>query len=59
MTPEFGDALMVIDGVALTLFVLMIYATKIAAGSSRVFKLLGLSILISRFRLWCLTHKIH
>jgi hypothetical protein len=59
MTPEFGDAVMVIDGVALALFVLMIYAAKIAAGSSRVFKLLGLPLLISRIKLWHLTHKLH
>jgi len=59
MTPEFGNALILIDGVALSLFVLMIYAAKIAAGSSRVFKLLGLSLLVSRFRLWRLTHKLH
>ncbi len=58
MTPEFGDALMVIDGVALGLFVLMIYAARIAAGSNRALKLLGVSILISRLRLWLL-HKAH
>jgi hypothetical protein len=59
MTPEFGNALIVIDGVAIGLFVLIFYAAKIAAGSSRVWKLLGVSILISRFRLWRLTHKAH
>jgi len=59
MSPEFGNALILIDGVAIGLFVLIFYAAKIAAGSSRVLKLLGVSVLISRFRLWRLTHKAH
>jgi hypothetical protein len=59
MSPEFGNTLIAIDCVALGLFVLMIYSAKIAAGSSRVLKLLGVSVLISRFRLWRLTHKAH
>jgi len=59
MTPEFGNALFVIDGVALVLFVLMIYSAKIAAGSSRVSRLLGLSMVIERIRLWRAAHKSH
>ena len=59
MTPEFGNALMVIDAIALAFFVIMIYAAKIAAGSSRVAKLLGLPILISRLKLWCAAHRGH
>ena len=35
MTPEFGNALIVIDAIALALFVVIIYSAKIAAGSSR------------------------
>ena len=52
MTPEFGDALIVIDGVAITLFIVMIYSAQIAAGSSRLFRLLNASFLASQFRLW-------
>lgn len=59
MTPEFGNALIVIDAIALTLFVVMIYSAKIAAGSSRIAKLLGLSLLIERIRLWHAAHKGH
>ena len=57
MTPEFGNALIILDGVLLTLFLVMIYAAKIAAGSSRLFRLLGLSVLASRIRLWRAAHK--
>ncbi len=59
MTPEFGDALIIIDGVVLALFFVMIYSAKIAAGSSRVFRLLGFSFLASRIRLWRSAHKGH
>jgi hypothetical protein len=59
MTPEFGNALIVIDVIALCLFVVMIYAAKIAAGSSRVSKLLGLSLLLERIKLWRAAHKGH
>ena len=59
MTPELGDALFVIDGVALVLFFVVVYAEEIAAGSSRVFKLLSPSFLASRIRLWRAAHKGH
>lgn len=59
MTPEFGNALIVIDGIALGLFVLMLYSAQIAAGSSRVAKLLGLSLLLERIKLWRAAHKSH
>jgi hypothetical protein len=59
MTPEFGNALIVIDAVALGLFVVIIYSRKIAAGSSRVSKLLGTSSLIERFKVWRASHKSH
>jgi hypothetical protein len=59
ITPEFGNALIVIDAIALALFLVMIYSAKIAAGSSRIAKLLGLSILIERIRLWRAAHKGH
>ena len=57
MTPEFGNALIVIDVVALALFVLMIFSARIAAGSSRVSKLLATSTLFERIRGWCTAHK--
>lgn len=57
MTPEFGDVLLYIDAVALALFVALIFSAKIAAGSSRVSKLLGLPLLAERFRLWRAAHK--
>ena len=59
MTPEFGNALIVIDAIALALFLVMIYSAKITAGSSRISKRLGLSILIERIRLWRTAHKGH
>jgi hypothetical protein len=57
MTPELGTALMVIDGVALAVFVVIMYSARIAAGSIRVSKLLGASLLVERFRLWREAHK--
>jgi hypothetical protein len=59
MTPEFGNALIAIDAVALALFVAMIFSAKIAAGSSRVSKLLGLAVLMERIRLWRAAHRSH
>jgi len=59
MTPELGDALIYIDAVALALFFVMIYSAKIAVGSSRVSKLLGLSLLAERFKMWRAAHKGH
>jgi hypothetical protein len=59
MTPEFGDALLVIDAIALALFVVIVYSAKIAAGSSRVTKLLGSSTLFERIKLWRAAHKGH
>ena len=57
MTPEFGNALIVIDAIALVLFVVIVYSAKIAAGSSRMSKMLGASVLAERFRLWRAAHK--
>ena len=57
MTPEFGNALIVIDVVALALFVVIIYSAKIAAGSSRVTKLLAASTFFERIRGWRAAHK--
>lgn len=59
MTPEFGNALMVIDAIALALFVVILYAAKIVAGSTRVSKWLGASVLFERIRLWRAAHKSH
>ncbi len=59
ITPEFGDALIVIDALALALFFGMIYAAKIAAGSGRILKLLSPALLALRFRLWRAAHKAH
>jgi len=59
ITPEFGNALIVIDAIALALFAVIIYAAKIAAGSSRVSKLLASSPLFERIRLWRAAHKNH
>ena len=59
MTPEFGNALIVIDAIALVLFVLIVYSAKIAASSSRMSKMLGASMLAERFRLWRAAHKGH
>ncbi|HEV7820106.1 MAG TPA: hypothetical protein VGO84_02935 [Burkholderiales bacterium] len=57
MTPEFGNALIVIDAVALALFVVIVYSSKIAAGSSRVTRLLGASAFFERIRDWRAAHK--
>ena len=57
MTPEFGDALIYIDAVAIALFFILIYSAKIAAGSSRVSRLLGLPLLAERFKLWRAAHR--
>lgn len=59
MTPEFGDALIVIDAIALALFAGIVYSAKIAAGSSRLSKLLAASTLFERIRLWRAAHKSH
>jgi hypothetical protein len=57
MTPEFGNALIAIDAIVLVLFVVIVYSAKIAAGSSRIFKMLSASLLAERFRLWRAAHK--
>jgi hypothetical protein len=57
MTPEFGNALIVIDSVALAIGVLIFGSSKIAAGTSRISKVLGSSWLLERFKLWRATHK--
>ena len=57
MTPEFGAALIYIDAVAIALFFILIYSAKIAAGSSRVSRLLGLPLLAERFKLWRAAHR--
>ena len=59
MTPEFGNALIVIDAIALALFVVIVYSAKIAAGSSRISRWLGASLLFERIRLWRAAHKSH
>ncbi len=59
MTPEFTDALIVIDAIALVLFAAIVYSAKIAAGSSRLSKLLAESTLFERVRLWRAAHKSH
>ncbi|MDB5811792.1 MAG: hypothetical protein JWN94_3914 [Betaproteobacteria bacterium] len=55
MTPEFGNALIVIDAVVLAVFAAIMSAGKIAAFS----KLLGSMPMLERFRLWCTAHKGH
>jgi hypothetical protein len=57
LTAEFGDALFFIDGVAITLFFMMIYSENITAVSNRVLKRLGYWKLISRIRRWRAKHK--
>jgi hypothetical protein len=59
ITPEFGNALIVIDAIALALFVVIIYSAKIAAGSSRISRWLVTSLLFERIRLWRAAHKSH
>jgi hypothetical protein len=59
MTPEFGNALIVIDSIALAIVALIFGSGKIAAGSSRMAKLLGYSSLLERFKLWRAAHKSH
>lgn len=59
MTPEFGNALIALDAIALVLFVVIIFSAKIAAGSSRIAKLLGSTTLFERIRLWRAAHKSH
>ncbi len=59
MTPELGDAVIVIDVVAAALFVIMLYSAKIIAGSSRLSRLLGLPTLFERIRLWRAASRNH
>ncbi len=59
MTPEFGNALIVIDSVALAIVALIFGSGKIAAGTSRISKVLGSSWLLVRFKHWRATHKSH
>ena len=59
MTPEFGNALIVIDAIALALFAVIIYSAKIAASSSRISRWLVTSLLFERIRLWRAAHKSH
>ena len=57
MTPEFGNALIVIDAVALAIVALIFGSAKIAAGSSRISKVLGSSWLLEQYKLWRAAHK--
>jgi len=59
MSLEFGNALILIDVIALCLLVVIMFSGKIAAGSSRFTKLLAASTLFERFRLWRAAHKSH
>ena len=59
ITPEFGNALIVIDAIALALFVVIVYSAKIAAGSNRVSRWLVTSLLFERIRLWRGERKSH
>ena len=59
ISPEFGNALILIDAIALALFVVIVYSAKIAAGSSRISRWLAASQLFERIRLWRAAHKSH
>ena len=52
MTPELGNALIVIDALVFGVFLLVIGASKIGAGSSRLAKLLRAIPFVERFKLW-------
>ena len=57
MPPELGDALIVIDAVALTAFFGMLYSAEIAAVLGRVLKWLSPSLFFARCRQWFAAHK--
>lgn len=59
MTPEFGDALIVIDLVALALIALVFGSSKIASGTNRISKAIGSAWLLERFKIWRAAHKSH
>jgi len=59
ITPEFGNALIVLDAIALALSVVFVYSAKIVAGSSRISRWISASQLFERIRLWRATHKSH
>lgn len=58
LPPEFGDALIAIDVVALAIFFGMLYPTEIAAAARRVVSLLSPFTLLARLRLWRSANKI-
>ena len=58
MPTEFGDALIVIDAIALVVFFGMLYPNQIAAATARFLKLLSPSLLLARLRLWRSEHNL-
>ena len=58
LPPEFGNALIAIDVVALAIFFGMLYPTQIAAAARRVISLLSPIAIFTRLRLWRSANKI-
>ena len=52
MTPELSNLLLAINAVGLCIFFAVVASSKIAAGSGRLVRLLGLSPLIERLKMW-------
>ena len=59
MTPELSNVLLSIDAIALIVFLLVFGSPKIAAGSSRLAKLMNARALVERLKLWRAAHKSH
>lgn len=57
MTPELSNLLLAINAVGLGIFLAVVASTKIAAGSGRLAKLLGLLPLIERLKMWREAHR--
>ena len=52
MTPELSNLLLAINAVGLGIFFAVVASSKIAASSGRLVRLLGLSPLIERLKMW-------
>jgi len=57
LPPEMANALIAIDAVVFGVLLLCIGAPRIAAGSSRLAKVVGLAAFVERFKLWRAAHK--
>lgn len=57
MTPELSNLLLAINAVGLGIFFAVFASSKIAAGSGRLARLLGLSPLLERLKMWREDHR--